>query len=129
MPLRPRPQKRMRNKKEPIDVWTNFFTDDMITAVLNNTNKKTMTLIEQLPEEVHNHKYAYVKERSYKRRAFWFFWYLICKSLIGQNFLKLREFFSVDVGHPIFSASISFNCLVFIKVMISFDDANTQQER
>ena len=58
MPLHPRPQKRVRNKKEPIDIWTNFFTDDMITTVLNNTNKKIMALIEQLPEEVRsNDKY------------------------------------------------------------------------
>ena len=38
MPLGPRPQNRVRNKKEPIDIWKNFLTDDMITAVLNNTN-------------------------------------------------------------------------------------------
>ena len=37
MPLGPRPQNRVRNKKEPIDIWKNFLTDDMITAVLNNT--------------------------------------------------------------------------------------------
>ena len=32
--------------------WTNFFTHDMTLTVLNNTNKKTMTLIEQLPQKV-----------------------------------------------------------------------------
>ena len=53
----------MHNKKEPIDIWTNFFKDEMITTVLNNTNKKTMALIEQLPEEVHsNDKYTYLRE-------------------------------------------------------------------
>ena len=53
----------MRNKKEPIDIWTNFFTDDMITTVLNNTNKKIMALIEQLPEEVRNNdKYTYLRD-------------------------------------------------------------------
>ena len=35
----------------------------------------------------------------------------------------------MDVGHPIFSASIGFNRLVFTKAIISFDDANTRQER
>ena len=35
----------------------------------------------------------------------------------------------MDVVHPISSASMSFNRLVFIKAMISFDDANTRQER
>ena len=48
--------------------------------------------------------------------------------LLGQSFLKLTRLFSVDVVHPIFSASMSFNRLVFIKAMISFDDANTRQE-
>ena len=63
MPLRPRPQKRVRNKKEPIDIWTNFFTDDMITTVLNNTNKKIMALIKQLPEEVRIiDKYKYLRK-------------------------------------------------------------------
>ena len=129
MPLRPRPQKRVRNKKEPIDIWTNFFTDDMITTVLNNTNKKIMALIEQLPEEVHsNDKYTYLREVT-KEELLAFFGISYARGLLGQNFLKLRRLFSVDVGHPIFSASMSFNRLVFIKAMISFDDANTRQER
>ena len=63
MPLRRRPQKRELNKKEPIDISTNLFTDDLITTVLNNTNKKIMALIEQLPEEVRNNdKYTYLRE-------------------------------------------------------------------
>ena len=57
MPLRPRIQKRVSNKKEPIDISTNFFTEDMITTVLNNTNKKIM------PEEVRSSdKYTYLRE-------------------------------------------------------------------
>ena len=59
------PIKKRKNKykKEPIDTWTNFFTDDMITTVLNNTNKKIMALIEQLPKEVRsNDKYTYLRE-------------------------------------------------------------------
>ena len=63
MPLHPRPQTRVRNKKEPTGIWTNIFTDEMITMVLNNTNHKIMTLIEQLPEEVlNNNKCAYLRE-------------------------------------------------------------------
>ena len=61
MPLRPRPQKGVHNKK-PINIWTNLFTDDMITTVLNNTNKTIMALFEQLPEDVHsNDKYTLEK--------------------------------------------------------------------
>ena len=124
MPLRPRPQKRMRNKREPIDIWTNFFTDDMITMVLNNTSQEIMALIEQLPEEVRsNDKYTYLREVT-KEDLLAIFGISYSRGLLGQNFLKLR-LFSVDVGHPIFSESMIFNRLVFIKAMISFDDTNT----
>ena len=101
----------------------------MITMVLNNTNKKMMALIEQLPEEVHgNDKYTYLKEVT-EDEIFAFFGISYARGLLGQNFLKLRRLFSVDVGHPIFSASMSFNRFVFIKALIFFDDANTRQER
>ena len=56
-----------------------------------------------------------------------FFGILYARGLLGQNFLKLRRCFSAVVGHLIFSASTSFNSLVFIKAIISFDDANTRQ--
>ena len=59
MPLCLRPQKRVRNKKDPNVIWTNFFTDVVITTVLNNTNKNIMAMIEQLSEEVRsNDKYS-----------------------------------------------------------------------
>ena len=47
MTLRPRPQKRVRNKRDPFDIWRNIFTNDMITTVLNNSNNKIMVLMEQ----------------------------------------------------------------------------------
>ena len=126
MPLRSRPQKRVRNKKELIDIWTNFFTDDIITTVLNNTNKKVMALIEKLPEEVRrNDKYTYLREVT-KEEHLAFFGISYARGFLGQKFLKLRRLFSVGVGHPMFSASMSFNHLVFIKAMISFDDPNTR---
>ena len=88
-----------------------------------------MALIEQLPEEVRSDdKYKSLREVT-KEELLAFFGISYARGLLGQNFLKLRRLFSVDVGHPIFSASMSFNRLVFIKAMISFDDANTRQER
>ena len=44
MPLRHRPQMRVHNKKEPIDIWIKFFTDNMVTMVLNDT-KITLSTI------------------------------------------------------------------------------------
>ena len=85
MPLRLRPQKRARNKKEPIDIWTNFFTDDVIITVLNNTNKKIMALMEQLPEEVRsNDKYTYLREVT-KEELLAFFGISYARGLLAQN--------------------------------------------
>ena len=105
------------------------FMDDMIITFLNNTYQKYTALIEQLPEEVRsNDKYTYLREIT-KEELLTFFCISYARWLLGQNFLKLRQRFSVDVGHPIFSASMSFNGLVFIKAIIFFDDANMRQER
>ena len=88
-----------------------------------------MTVIEQLPEEVRNNdKHIYLRKVT-KRKNACFVWYLICKGFAWKYLLKLRQLFSLDIGHPIFSASISFNCLVFLKTIASFENAITREER
>ena len=63
----------------------------MMTTVLNNTKKKIMALIEQLPEEVRsNDKYTLEK---LKRRASCFFWYLICKGVACTKFSNIETTF------------------------------------
>ena len=85
-----------------------------------------MTLTEQLSEEVRsNDKYTYLGEVT-REELLAFFGISYSSGLLGKKFLKLRR---VCVGHPIYSASMSFNHLVFTMAMISFDDASTQQER
>ena len=82
MPLRPRPQKRVRNKKEPIDI----LTDDMITTVWNSTNKKIMALIKQLAEEVRsNDKHTYLGEVT-KEELLAFFGISYARDLLEQIF-------------------------------------------
>ena len=69
----------------------------------------------QAPEEVRsNGKYTYFIEVT-EEELLAFFGISYARSLLGQNFLKLRLIFSVDVGYPIFSPSVSFNSLVFIR--------------
>ena len=81
-----------------------------------------MALVEHLPEEVRGiDKYTYLREVIKEELLAFFGISASC------NFLKLWGLFSVDVGHPIFSASMSFNRLVSIKAMISFDDANSDK--
>ena len=118
MPLRTRLQKRVHSKNEPFDISAKFFTDDMITTDLN-TNKKIMAFIEQFPDEVRCiNKHKYLREVK-KEELLVFFGTSHATGLFGKNFLKLRQLFSVDNGHPIYSASMSFNHLVFINTMIS----------
>ena len=69
----------------------------------------------QAPEEERsNGKYTYFIEVT-EEELLAFFGISYARSLLGQNFLKLRLIFSVDVGYPIFSPSVSFNSLVFIR--------------
>ena len=55
--------------------------------------------------------------------------HLNARGLPGQNRPKLERLFTLDVGHPIFSPSMSFNRLVLIKTTIYFDVSSTKQER
>ena len=74
-----------------------------------------MALIEQLPEEVRsNDKYTYLIEVT-KEELLDFFGISYARGLLEQNFLKLRRLFSLNVGHPIFSASIEFQSPCFHK--------------
>ena len=59
----------------------------MITVVLNNTNKKIMALIEQLPEEIRgNDKYTYLREILAKEELLVFFGMSYARGLLVQNF-------------------------------------------
>ena len=53
MSLGPQPQKAV-HKKELVDIKTTFLKEDVTTMILNNTNKKIMTVIKQLPQKVRN---------------------------------------------------------------------------
>lgn len=47
----------------------------------------------------------------------------------NQNFMGEIKVFSQDIGHPIYSSTMTYNQMSFIETRISFDDANTHTER
>ena len=90
MPLHHRPQKIVSNKKKPIEIWTNLFTQDVIAMVLNHNNDKITAVIKQLPEEICNiDKYTYIREVTEKS---FLLWYLTCKVFFWINFSKTDKF-------------------------------------
>ena len=52
-------EKENSQQKKNLLTYGKFFTDDMITTILSNINKKFIKLIEHLPKEVcTNYKYT-----------------------------------------------------------------------
>ena len=50
-----------------------------------------------------NDKYTYLREVT-KEELLAFFGISYARDLLGQDFLKMTRYFSVDVGHPIILA-------------------------
>ena len=51
------------------------------------------------------------------------------RGLYKLNTLSVDKLFSNDFGPPIFSATMSINCFVFIRAHLFFDDETTRESR
>ena len=51
------------------------------------------------------------------------------RGLVSQNQLQAKRLISNEICHPIFSATTSYNHMLFVKAMLTFDDPETRQER
>ena len=52
----------MRPKKIHSEIWSCFFTDDMLDDIMKHTNNKIESKLENLPDEIkQNNKYSYIK--------------------------------------------------------------------
>ena len=59
---RPGPSPAMRPNKTHSEIWSCFFTDDMIDDIIIHTNNKIESKLENLADEIkQNHKYSYIK--------------------------------------------------------------------
>ena len=59
---RPAPSPAMRPKKTHSEIWSCFFTDDMIDDIIKHTNNKIESKLENLSDKIkQNNKYSYIK--------------------------------------------------------------------
>ena len=59
---RPGPTPAVRPKKTHSEIWSCFFTDDMIDDIIKHTNNKIESKLENLPDKIkQNDNYSYIK--------------------------------------------------------------------
>ena len=126
---RPGPSPAMRPKKTHSEIWSCFFTDDMIDDIIKHTNNKIESKLENLPDEIkQNNKYSYIKTVT-KNELLAFFGFFYARGLLKQNLQETQRLFNSQIGHPIFAATMSYNRYCFLRSMIVFDDAASRSER
>ena len=52
MPVTPGSQKRARSKLMPLDIWRQFFTNEIIADILLYINNKLSNIRSELPDEI-----------------------------------------------------------------------------
>ena len=119
----------MRSKKTHSKIWSCFFIDDTIDAIIKHTNNKKESKLENLPDEIkQNNKYSYIKTMT-KNELLAFFGFFYARGLLKQNLQETQRLFNSQIGHPIFAATMSYNRYCFLRSTIVFDDAASRSER
>jgi len=114
---------------DPRKAWELFFSSDMISSIVFNTNKK----IEMIRDKsraypLDDSTYVCMKNTS-AGEIYAFIGLLYLRGLLGQNNYDVSILFNDLTGNPIFGATMSKNRFKFLFANIAFDDATTRNER
>ena len=119
------PQKRARNKLTPLDIWRQFFSNKIATDISLYTNNRISDIKSELPDEIlQNDEYSCINNITESELL----GFSYARGFLGQIQLQAKKF-SNEISHPIFSATTSYNCMLFIKAVLTFDVPETRQER
>ena len=124
MALKPDPQKQAHNKLMALDICRQFFTNKIIIDILLYTGNEISNIRSELPcENLQNYTYSYINIVTESELFY------VCQGVAWSNSVASKKLYSKEIGHPIFSATTNYNNMLFIKVMLTFDDPETKQER
>ena len=88
----PGPQKQARNKLTPLDIWKQFFTNEIIVDILLYKNNKISNIISYLLDEIlENNKYSYINIITKSELLTSGFMY--ARQLFGETLLKAKKTF------------------------------------
>lgn len=116
-----------REAKTHTECFSLFVTEAMIQKISKLTNK-AITLVSENMEEGKRDRLSYMQLTSPSEiKAFIGLMYL--RGLLGQNHWNHKRLFQEQIGHPIFSATMSRDRFVFLCKMIKFDNPETRPAR
>ena len=130
MVLKPDPQKQGRNKLTAFDILRQFFAKINIADILLYTSNKISNIRSDLPyENLQNDKYSYINIVAESKLLF-FFSFMYARGLLGQTQLQTKNSSPMrSVNQYLEQQLVTYNNMLFIEVMLTFDDPETKQER
>ena len=107
---KPGPTSYSKGASNEIESWNLFFSEDMLTDILDKTNERIEMFREIVnPDTLENNKITYIHNTTLAE-LYAFFGLVYARGLQGQNTMSVEQLFSESYGHPIFSATISNFC-------------------
>ena len=109
----------------PLSAWSWYFSDDLISELVNSTNKR----IQNMMEIAHERRSLYYQQFTDGTEIKAFIGLVYMRGVLQFNHLNLRVLFSEKVGPPIFTATMSINRFLFLHANLTFDDIDTRKDR
>ena len=118
-----------RNRLKIKSSWELFFSLDILTIIVDMTNKNISKVRNELPKNIlDDNKYTFLHLTStFEMLAVIGLIYL--RGLLGLASHNIEILFNNLTGNPIFGATMSKNRFKFLLSHISFDDAGDRPER
>lgn len=128
MSTRPGPRGRARHVQDPEQAWRLFFSDEMISLMVEHTNKKIQETRKTLAEETLKKKGPTYRDTTQDEMNA-FLGLMYTRGLLGQNLHSAQRVFHEKTGHPVFSATMAQSRFATLHSHLSFDDAETRATR
>ena len=118
-----------RNANTPLSAWQLFMTNDMITDIVSNTNKKIALALSDTSEDPLRQEDHHGKKLCDEMEIKAYIGLLYARGLYSMNKINHHYLFANAMGPPIFSATMSAKRFSFLSANISFDEPDTHSQR
>ena len=122
--IRSRAAGASRNLIDPVSIFRNLITSELIDLILQFTNQRILT-----SRGSRSHMEAYETRVATREEIAALMGLLFFSGLMRTSMVRVEELWANSVGPAIFAATLSTNRFQFLLRALRFDDIDTRQQR
>ena len=116
---KPRPSRRAKDIKTPLDSWSLLMTDDILLETVSNTNKNIEAFVNEHVGFDENDKITFTEPTNIREiRALIGLFYLFRR--LNQNLHSVKDLFYYDSSCDVFAATMNYMRFYFLCQMVQF---------